>query len=92
MKSRAWVYRSSLLLVAACLFGGSVLSTRTASAQSGRTPEAEQACTPDVMRLCADFIPNVGPIVRCLQRKRLQLTRECRRHIKSGGKSRRRKT
>jgi hypothetical protein len=84
VKSRRRMRRSSLLLVATCLLVGAMLPTRSASAQAGRTPEAEQACTPDVMRLCADFIPNVRPIVACLHRKRLQLSHQCRRYIKPG--------
>ena len=62
------------------------MSSGSASAQPGRTPEAEQACTPDVMRLCGDYIPDVGPIVRCLKRKQLQLSPECRRFMRPPAK------
>jgi hypothetical protein len=75
-----------LSLVAAGLIAGaimgSVLTAGTSSAQPGRTPEAEQACTPDVMQLCSDYIPDVGPIISCLKRKRLQLSQQCRRFMR----------
>ena len=66
------------------------MSSSTVSAQPGRTPEAEQACTPDVMRLCGDYIPNVGPIVSCLKRKRLQLSSQCRYYMRPPKKAHRR--
>ena len=71
-------------LVAAALFGVLLLDpiANVTPASAQRSPEAEQACTPDVMRLCGDFIPNVGPIVACMRRKHLQLSAECRRYFK----------
>jgi hypothetical protein len=77
--------RLSPFIIAVALLtaiAATALSPAPAAAQAGRTPEAEQACTPDVMRLCSDFIPNVQPIVRCLKRKRPQLSPQCRRFIK----------
>ena len=38
------------------------------------------------MRLCNEFIPNPGPIVRCLKAKRRQLSPGCHAALSGGGK------
>ena len=50
---------------------------------AGATPAAAQdkaaeLCTPDVMRLCNEFVPDADKITACMQKKRRQLSPECR--------------
>ena len=50
---------------------------------AGATPAAAQdkaaeLCTPDVMRLCNEFVPDADKITSCMQKKRRQLSPECR--------------
>jgi hypothetical protein len=42
------------------------------------TPEQRQACAPDAMRLCADFIPDVPKITKCMKAKYKELSEPCR--------------
>jgi hypothetical protein len=67
------------------------LAASPASAQPGRTAEAEQACTPDAMRLCGEFIPDVGRITACMKSKRSQLTSQCRAFFKPTRKAKKAK-
>ena len=43
----------------------------------GKVPE-RQACEADVLRLCGNFIPNVGEIVACLRGNEARLSEACR--------------
>lgn len=46
---------------------------------------ARQACTPDAMRLCSDYIPDVGKITACMRAKSAQLSEPCRAAMNSEG-------
>lgn len=48
------------------------------------SPEAQQACTPDAMRLCSEFIPDVGKVTACMMAKRSQLSQACRIAMRGG--------
>ena len=66
-----------------------VVSAKPAAAQAS---DAADRCTPDVMRLCSEFVPDEGRIVKCLKVKRRQLTPSCRTALQpSGGKAKRRR-
>lgn len=39
---------------------------------------ARQACTPDALRLCSDYIPDVGKTAACMRAKSSQLSEPCR--------------
>jgi hypothetical protein len=77
--------RSLLCAAIGILFAGIAISGSTTPA-SAQAANAEQLCTPDVMRLCNEFIPNPGPIVRCLKAKRRQLSPGCHAALSGGGK------
>jgi len=59
--------------LAAALFG--MAGATPAAAQD---PKAAELCTPDVMRLCNEFVPDAERITACMQKKRRQLSPECR--------------
>jgi len=46
---------------------------------------ARQACTPDALRLCSDYIPDVGKITACMRAKSAQLSEPCRAAMNSEG-------
>ncbi|HEX4411916.1 MAG TPA: hypothetical protein VH206_24345 [Xanthobacteraceae bacterium] len=71
-----------LVLLAGALF----YCLDTANAQG--TDEQRQACAPDAMRLCSEFIPDVGKVTVCMQKKSAQLSEACRVAMRGGGKSR----
>jgi hypothetical protein len=58
-------------------------------AQSTPVPQvsdaARQACTPDAMRLCSNYIPDVGRITACMKAKSSQLSAPCRAAMASEG-------
>jgi hypothetical protein len=60
----------------ALLFG--VVSYRIDAASAQGSPDAQQACTPDAMRLCADVIPDVAKVTKCMSAKYSQLSAPCR--------------
>ena len=55
---------------------GMALLLIAAPAQA-QAPDAAERCTPDVMRLCSEYVPDEGRIVRCLKAKRARLSRSC---------------
>jgi hypothetical protein len=59
------------LITAGLLFG-------FASAAAQGTDEERRACTPDAIRLCRDFLPNVGKITDCMTAKKAELSDACR--------------
>ena len=58
-------------------------------AQSGGSGQgsqsARQACTPDALRLCSDYIPDVGKITACMRAKSSQLSAPCRAAMNAEG-------
>jgi len=52
------------------------LAPAPAAAQG--SPEQRAACEGDAMRLCSEFVPDVGRITACMQRKRRLLSSRCR--------------
>jgi hypothetical protein len=65
---------------------GSGGSQSTTGGQAGQVSQsARQACTPDAMRLCSDYIPNVGKITACMRAKSAQLSEPCRAAMNSEG-------
>jgi hypothetical protein len=70
----------------ASMLGGTGGSGGTQSAAVGEVSQsARQACTPDAMRLCSDYIPNVGKITACMRAKSAQLSEPCRAAMNSEG-------
>lgn len=70
----------------ASMFGGMAGSGGTQSTTAGQVSQsARQACTPDAMRLCSDYIPDVGKITACMRAKSAQLSEPCRAAMNSEG-------
>ena len=85
IESRLLLSAMTGTLMALMLAGG----TKPAAAQAS---DAADRCTPDLMRLCSEFVPDEGRIVKCLNAKRRQLSPSCRTALQpSGGKSKRRR-
>lgn len=62
-----------------CISAVLLISTAPVSAQG--TIEEREACTPDVFRLCSSFIPDPPAITACLQRRKVDLSNDCRKVI-----------
>ncbi len=77
---------------------GSMLGTAAGSdagqaAGGGEVSQsARQACTPDALRLCSDYIPDVGRITACMKAKYSQLSTPCRAAMDREGAGRSRLT
>lgn len=63
--------------------GGGSGAQSTASGQVSQS--ARQACTPDALRLCSDYIPDVGRITACMRAKSAQLSTPCRAAMNAEG-------
>lgn len=70
----------------ASMFGGMAGSGGAQSTTVGQVSQsARQACTPDAMRLCSDYIPDVGKITACMRAKSAQLSEPCRAAMNGEG-------
>jgi hypothetical protein len=68
------------------MLGGMAGSGGAQSTTGGQVSQsARQACTPDAMRLCSDYIPDVGKITACMRAKSAQLSEPCRAAMNSEG-------
>jgi hypothetical protein len=76
--------RLAALLAIVC---AAMLAQKPALAQ-GNSAERD-ACEGDALRLCSEFIPNVGAIEACLSRNMKNLTPACR--VAMGGTIRKKK-
>jgi hypothetical protein len=63
--------------------GGGSGAQSTAIGQVSQS--ARQACTPDALRLCSDYIPDVGRITACMRAKSAQLSTPCRAAMNAEG-------
>lgn len=78
-----------LALPAALILGGLSVARAQPGASEG-SAAARQACTPDALRLCSEFVPDVGKVKSCMLRKRGQLSMACRVAMRGGPPPRRR--
>jgi hypothetical protein len=68
------------------MLGGMAGSGGAQSTTVGHVSQsARQACTPDALRLCSDYIPDVGKITACMRAKSAQLSEPCRAAMNSEG-------
>jgi hypothetical protein len=68
------------------MLGGMAGSGGSQSTTAGHVSQsARQACTPDAMRLCSDYIPDVGKITACMRAKSAQLSEPCRAAMNGEG-------
>ena len=73
MRSQRMVWHIAIAMAAGLAADG------PASADENRgTPEQQMACTPDALRLCGQWIPDVGRITECLRQNTPQLSAPCR--------------
>jgi hypothetical protein len=72
---RLSLVRSPLCAAAGFLFAVLLAAVAPAQAQSSN---AADLCAPDVMKLCQEAIPDANDIVKCLRKKRRQVSSECR--------------
>lgn len=73
---------------------GAAAGSDTGQAAAGGevSQSARQACTPDALRLCSDYIPDVGRITACMKAKYAQLSTPCRAAMDREGAGRSRFT
>jgi hypothetical protein len=60
-----------------------------AAAQQQWSPEQRAACEPDAMRLCQQYIPDVGRVRQCMAHYRRYLSPACRAVFEGGARRRR---
>jgi hypothetical protein len=65
-------------LIAAASIALVALAATPGAAHAAGTPEQRRACRSDAMRLCRNYIPNVGRITACMQRNIRRLSPACR--------------
>ena len=65
--------------------GGGAQSPSGGQAGGQVSQSARQACTPDALRLCSDYIPDVGKITACMRAKSAQLSSPCRAAMNAEG-------
>jgi hypothetical protein len=53
------------------------------------SPEQRAACEPDAMRLCQQYVPDVGRVRACMLHYRRYLSPRCRAVIEGGRRGRR---
>jgi hypothetical protein len=63
-----------------------LLTYRIDGAKAQGSDAERQACAPDAMRLCTEFIPDVGKITACMEKKHAELSEPCRLAMAGGGK------
>jgi len=76
-------------LPAALLGLGLTLASSPAAAQQQWSPEQRAACEPDAMRLCQQYIPDVGRVRQCMAHYRRYLSPACRAVFEGGARKRR---
>ena len=67
------------------MLGGAGGSGAQSPASGQVSQSARQACTPDALRLCSDYIPDVGKITACMRAKSAQLSTPCRAAMNAEG-------
>ena len=75
--SNSFTMGRRLALAAAGVALAAMAASGPALAEYRGSEAQRQACTPDVMRLCSEFIPDVGRIVGCMKRRRAELSPSC---------------
>jgi hypothetical protein len=66
------------MLAAGLGLGLGLLFNANLAPTSAMAQDAETVCADDVMRLCAEFVPDRGPIARCMMKRRASVSPACR--------------
>jgi hypothetical protein len=78
--------RSAMALLALAL----TFAISTAAAQQW-TPQQRAACEPDAMRLCQQYISDIGRVRACMSHYRRYLSPACRAEFEGGAKKKARR-
>jgi hypothetical protein len=80
--------RLAILLGLALAVGMLIAPASTPVAAQG-TPEQRAACENDAMRVCGQYVPDVGLITACMKRNCRSLSSRCRTAMRCGKRGRR---
>jgi hypothetical protein len=74
------------IIVAAALLGLSLTFASSPAAAQQWTPQQRAACEPDAMRLCQQYISDIGRVRSCMSHYRRYLSPACRAVFQGGAK------
>jgi hypothetical protein len=78
------------IIAAAALLGLAFASWPTAAQQW--TPQQRAACEPDAMRLCQQYVSDIGRVRACMSHYRRYLSPACRAVFEGGAKKKARRS
>jgi hypothetical protein len=76
---------------AAVLLGLALTFASWPAAAQQWTPQQRAACEPDAMRLCQQYISDIGRVRACMSRYRRYLSPACRAEFEGGAKKKARR-
>ena len=76
---------------AAVLLGLALMSASWPAPAQQWTPQQRAACEPDAMRLCQQYISDIGRVRACMSRYRRYLSLACRAEFEGGAKKKARR-
>ena len=76
---------------AAVLLGLALMSASWPALAQQWTPQQRAACEPDAMRLCQQYISDIGRVRACMSRYRRYLSPACRAEFEGGAKKKARR-
>ena len=76
---------------AAVLLGLALMSASWPAPVQQWTPQQRAACEPDAMRLCPQYISDIGRVRACMSRYRRYLSPACRAEFEGGAKKKARR-
>jgi hypothetical protein len=74
------------IISAAALLGLSLTFASSPAAAQHWTPQQRAACEPDAMRLCQQYISDIGRVRSCMSHYRRYLSPACRAVFQGGAK------
>ena len=77
------------IVTAAALLGLALTFASSPAVAQQWSPEQRAACEPDAMRLCQQYVPDVGRTRACMIQYRRYLSPRCRAVIEGGRRGRR---
>jgi hypothetical protein len=77
------------MMAAAAVLGLALTFASSPAAAQQWTPEQRAACEPDAMRLCQQYVPDVGRVRACMAHYRRYLSPACRAVFEGGARKRR---
>jgi hypothetical protein len=75
------------IIAAAALLGLSLTFASSPAAAQQWTPQQRAACEPDSMRLCQQYISDIGRVRSCMSHYRRYLSPACRAVFQGGAKN-----